>query len=298
MGIFGIVEERRICKYASPVALFTSQAFALGWMDEKINAHRELHGYTPGFLNEGLLSQILKTHQKPGGIPMQFPTCTLLKYVTGAQKQASANLYIAWDIRATFCIGIRTGEPPGVGRSTRTRTRGKPTPAARRSKDPGYNPSRVYPWVIDPPVLSTYVQHTSANADVTRTYVDGTRRRRGVHWAFAHGIRRIGNGVVVVGDGVAGVCASAGANDKDGGANDGKGDADGGVGMKAGGGASAGRTKIGAGDVTRMTLLLLLRVESSIWWTWEGALGAGVGGGADCSVHAGMLGAKMLIVAW
>ncbi|KAG2087997.1 uncharacterized protein F5147DRAFT_658806 [Suillus discolor] len=164
------------------------------------------------------------------------------------------------DLRYRIRIGIRTGEPPGVGRSTRTRT---------------------------------------------------PRRRRGVRWAFAHGVHRIGNGIVVVGDGVTGVCTSAGANDKDGGVNDGEGDADGGVGVvdggvgvkagggvNAGGGASAGCTKIGAGDVTRMTSLLLLGVESSIWWSWEGALGAGVGGGAGCSVHVGMLGGKMLIVAW
>ncbi|KAG1887466.1 uncharacterized protein F5891DRAFT_1199929 [Suillus fuscotomentosus] len=77
---------------------------------------------------------------------------------------------------------------------------------------------------------------------MTRTYVDGTRRRSGgtgkfvgMHWAFAHGICCIGNSVVVVGDGVAGVCASASTNDKDGGVNDSEGDTDGGVGIVDGG---------------------------------------------------------------
>ncbi|KAG1869295.1 hypothetical protein C8R48DRAFT_671262 [Suillus tomentosus] len=173
------------------------------------------------------------------------------------------------------------GSTPGYWRpylhlhpaKTHTRSDGYGFLAGTTSSDPYPHPCRV-----SLPVLSTYVQHMSVNADMTQTYVDGTRRRSGgtgklagMHWVFTHGVRHVENSVVVIGDGVSGVCASAGANDKDGGVNDGEGDADGGVGImdggvgvKAGGGVSAGRMKIGVGDVTCMMLLLLLGVESSM----------------------------------
>ncbi|KAG1797548.1 hypothetical protein EV424DRAFT_1352771 [Suillus variegatus] len=98
-------------------------------------------------------------------------------------------------------IGNCTGKPPGIGGHTRTRTQQKPVPAltgtgfrrvqqaqTRTHTRAGF--TRGY--------HSTYVQHTSANADVTRTYVDGTRsggtgKFAGTRWAFAHGIRRVGN---------------------------------------------------------------------------------------------------------
>ncbi|KAG1720896.1 hypothetical protein EDB19DRAFT_1835756 [Suillus lakei] len=119
----------------------------------------------------------------------------------------------------------------------------------------------------------------------------------GAHWAFVHGVHHIGNGIVVVGDGVAGVCASAGANDKDGGVNAGEGDLDGGVGVKAGGGVSAGCMKIGIGDVTCMTLLLLLGVESSMCMRCERGVG-GLGKEVQKLLPGvKVLGMKMLIVA-
>ncbi|KAG1800479.1 uncharacterized protein HD556DRAFT_1305219 [Suillus plorans] len=107
-------------------------------------------------------------------------------------------------------VGIRTGIPWGVGDLTRTRTRQKPIPAltgtgfrrvqqaqTRTRTRAGF--TRGY--------HSTYVQHMSANADMTRTYVDGTRRRSG-GTVEDGGVGIVDGGIGVV-DGGIGVKAGA-----------------------------------------------------------------------------------------